>query len=230
VSIKLIDVTKTFARQTGNEYVEAVRNLSIDINEGSLTLIGGPTGSGKTTLLSLLSGILRPTSGEIVLNTVHSSASGDSDISIFRERYIGYVSQDILLVHDLNCIENVLFPNIFRHEPVKRLKHRAMELLERLGLSSKTTGFPFELSGGEQKKVMIARALVSSPQYIIADEPVSELDRVSGDTILALFEEYNKKGSAVVVASHTPVAFDSPYDIYMLDHGSITSYKKGGKK
>lgn len=230
MSIKLIDVTKTFARRTGNEYVEVVRNLSLDINEGSLTLIRGPTGSGKTTLLSLISGILQPTSGDVVLNSMHSSESGDHPISIFRGRYIGYVSQDILLVPDLNCMENVLFPNVFRREPVKRLKRRAMELFERLQLSDKRTCYPFELSGGEQKKVMIVRALVSSPRYIIADEPISELDEDSSGIILALFEEYNKNGAAVVVASHAPVTFSGPYDIYMLDRGSIIHYRKGGLK
>ncbi len=227
MSIKVIKVTKTFARQTGNEYVEAVRNLSLDINEGSLTLISGPTGSGKTTLLSLISGITRPTKGEIVLNTVHLTTSGDRAVSLFREHFIGFIPQDALLIHDLNIIENILFPNAFRREPIRHLKQRALGLIERLGISDKTTCFPFELSGGEKKKAMIARALIVSPPFIIADEPVSDLDYESANDILELFEEHKKNGSSVVVASHAPVAFREPYDIYRLDKGCIVSYRKG---
>ncbi len=228
MSIKVIEVTKTFVGHTGNEYVEAVRNLSLDINEGSLTLISGPTGSGKTTLLSLIAGILKPTEGEIVLNTVHVSTSGDRAVSLFRERFIGFIPQEILLLHDLNIIENILFPNVFRKEPMKQLKRRSIGLLERLGLSDKTTSFPFELSGGEKRKAMIARALVASPSFIVADEPVSELDHKSAEDILELLEERKKNGAAVVVASHTSPAFSMPCDIYHLDHGRIVDYRKGG--
>jgi len=228
VSIKVIEATKTFARQTGNEYVEAVRGLSLDINEGSLTLVSGPTGSGKTTLLSLIAGILKPTEGEVVLNTVHVTTSGDRAVSLFRERFIGFIPQEILLLYDLNIIENILFPNAFRKKPIKLLKRRAIELLERLELSDKATSFPFELSGGEKRKAMIARALVSSPSFIIADEPVSELDQESAGDILKLFEEHIRNGAAVVVASHTPLSFSMSCDIYHLDRGRIVDYRKGG--
>jgi len=228
VSIKVIEVTKTFARQTGNEYVEAVRGVSLDINEASLTLVSGPTGSGKTTLLSMIAGIIKPTEGEVVLNTVHVTVSSDRSVSLFRERFIGYIPQEILLLHDLNILENVLFPNVFHKKPMKQLKQWAIGLLERLGLPDKTTCFPFELSGGEKRKAMIARALVTSPSFIIADEPVSELDQESSDDILDLFEEHKRNGAAVVVASHTSLSFSMPCDIYHLDHGRIVDYRKGG--
>ncbi len=228
MSIKVLEATKTFARQTGNEYVEAVRGVSLDINEDSLTLVRGPTGSGKTTLLSLIAGILKPTKGEVVLNTVHVTVSSDRSVSLFRERFIGYIPQEILLLHDLNILENVLFPNVFRKKPMRQLKRQATGLLERLGIPDKTTCFPFELSGGEKRKAMIARALVTSPSFIIADEPVSELDRESSDDILDLFEEHKRNGAAVVVASHTSLSFSMPCDIYHLDHGSIVDYQKGG--
>lgn len=211
--------------------MRAVQNVSMDINQGSYTLICGPTGSGKTTLVSLLTGIIQPTEGDISFGAVHLSTSTDSAISSFREKYIGYVPQNTLIIKELNILENILYPNSFYKNRLKELKSNALHLLEKLHLFEKKKSGPFELSGGEIKKMMIARALVKNPLYIFADEPYSELDDEGVHSILKVLEEYHRGGSAVIIATHNKRAIKElkkDADIYLMKKGLITDYKKGG--
>jgi putative ABC transport system ATP-binding protein len=228
VSIKLIRLSKFYSNASANpKTVEALKNINLDINEGSCTVFYGATGSGKTTLLSLMAGIIKPTYGEIVLGSLHGSRADDREITQFREEHIGYVPQETLLIGNLTVLENILSPNMFRAEPRKPQKARARELLERLGLADKALSKPHELSGGEKKKAMIARALLKKPDYLLADEPVAELDRESAADVVKLFNEYNREGSAVVVASHKKLQLRQRCDVYLLYRGEIAVYSGG---
>lgn len=230
MSIKLINVTKRYTNfPFHGPNVEAIRSVSMDINEGSYTCFVGPTGSGKTTLLCLLCGIIRPTGGDVVLNNIHVPKANDGEICQFRERYIGYIPQEIFLIRDLTVMENILSPNAFLNNSIRQLKINANYLLERLKLRDKASWMPSSLSGGEKKKLMIARALLKSPLYILADEPVSELDQASTETVLDLFHEYFKKGSAVVIASHKPLNLPREADIYTIQGGKVIYHRKGGR-
>jgi ABC-type lipoprotein export system ATPase subunit len=231
VSIKLIRLSKHYNDSAENRgTIEAVRNINLDINEGSVTLLYGTTGSGKTTLLSLMAGITAPTYGEIVLNNIHGSRALDREITRFRERYIGYVPQQVLLIKDLTILENVLYPNLFGEARRSVLKKRALWLMERLGIAYKRSAKPHELSGGEKKKAMIVRALIKNPAYVLADEPVAELDRDSAADILKLFYEYNKRGSALLIASHKKLQMKKQCDVYLLHQGQIVEYARGGRR
>jgi len=227
LSIKAISVSKTYTRgEEAAATITALRNVSIDINEGSYTFFSGATGSGKTTLLSLLAGIIYPSRGEVVFGNIHVPSARDEKISLFREQYIGYIPQDTLLVNELTVLENVLFPNMFLKRKAKDLRSRALSLLNRLELGRKKGARPFELSGGEMKKVMIARALVKSPLYLFADEPFSELDEESTERVTQLLDEQHEVGSAVVVACHTAISFIHRVDHYLLKKGKITDYRR----
>jgi putative ABC transport system ATP-binding protein len=212
-----------------SEPVVAVRELSIDINEGSYTVIFGPTGSGKTTLLGLLSGIIRPTQGEIIFHNLHLSQSPDRSISLFREQRIGYIPQNTLLINDLTALENILSPNVFLKRSIRRQKEHALRLLEQLNLLGKERFKPGALSGGENKKVMIVRALLKRPSFLFADEPISELDDDSARRVLDLFNELYKNGSAIVIASHKPITLGFKADFYTMKFGQFHDYKRGGE-
>lgn len=228
MTVKVISVSKIYEGYGNKSHIiNAVKNVSIDINEGSYTLIFGPTGSGKTTLLSLIAGIINPTEGEIVFHDIHLSSSNDSKISLFRERYIGYIPQNTLFIKELTVLENILSPNSFLKKPMRKLKSFAFELLERLKLSEKAQARPFELSGGEMKKAMVIRALVKKPMFILADEPCSEFDKESTEEVISLFDEAHKRGSAVMIASHNPMKFKKRVDFYTMARGQITEYKEG---
>jgi len=229
LSIKAHSVTKLFGSPVpGVPPVEAVRGVSLDINEGSCTVIFGPTGSGKTTLLSLLSGLARPNTGEIIFHNLHLSQCSDRTISSFRDRHIGYVPQNLLLIKDLTVLENILSPNAFSTRRLKQLKADALQLLERLNLQDKAGFKPGALSGGESRKVMIARALVKRPAFMFADEPVSDLDDESMRVALKMFSELRGEGSAIVIASHKPLSLGRKADLYIINKGKIEDHRRGG--
>jgi putative ABC transport system ATP-binding protein len=231
MSIKVIKVSKTYFNHDNEKgIIEAIKNVNIDINEGSYTLFYGPTGSGKTTLLSILAGIIRPTYGELVLNALHVSRSTDRVITMFREENVGFIPQDNLLIKDQSVFENILAPNTFHNRTLRELKRDAQFLLERLNLAWKKHAMPHELSGGEKKKLMIARALLKKPRFLFADEPVSELDHESTNDIMKLFDEHNKSGKAIVIASHKKLKMNQKGDIYLIMNGQIIEHIKGGTK
>lgn len=223
MSIKLISVTKIYTVKTSEnlKYITGIKELSIDINEGQYIVVSGPTGSGKSTLLSLMGGILKPTRGEIVYHNIHLSSSRDEKISRFREVYIGFIPQNIILNANMTVAENIIAPNGFLKKSLKSLKSETEKILEKLGLLNKKNWFPPELSGGERRKVMVARALVKNPLYIFADEPISELDPESRDAVLDLLREYHENGSGIVLATHSKIDVGTKADYYIMRNGEI---------
>jgi ABC-type lipoprotein export system ATPase subunit len=231
LSIKAQSVSKQYPTPVwGAPPIDAVIDVSLDINEGSSTVIYGPTGSGKTTLLSMLSGISKPTSGEIIFHSLHCTETGDRKLSSFRERNIGYVPQRSMLIRDLSVLENVISPNVFRMHRIKLLKSDAHTLLKRLNLDKKAQRRPDTLSGGESRMVMIARAILSRPAFLFADEPISELDDDSARVVLELFSALQGEGSAIVIASHEPLTLGSNTDLYAIKGGRITEHNRGGRR
>ena len=226
MSIKAINIKKTYPLKTNiSGVIKAVDNISIDIYDGSKTVIFGPTGGGKTTLLSILAGLLKPDSGEIVYNGKSYSKLKDSQKSINIIKKFGYIPQKPILIKDLNVIENILAPHIFIKDKIGDLKNRAIKLLERLDLIEKINSLTSQLSGGEIKKLLFIRAVVKNPAYIFADEPISELDEESASKMLKIMEEENKKGTTIIVSSHRFIKFKGSVDVYKMNNGKIVEYK-----
>ena len=179
----------------------ALDSVNLSVDRGEFVFLSGPSGAGKTTLLRLIYMDERPTKGEVRVGEFRSSQISGRQVSMLR-RKVGVVFQDFRLLKELTAFENVLLPLRAAGKKYGDLRKRANSVLYSVGLSSKRHQFPMKLSGGEQQRVVIARAMALRPSILIADEPTGSLDQPMGDKIMSLFEELNKQGTAILVATH----------------------------
>jgi ABC-type lipoprotein export system ATPase subunit len=180
-----------------------VDNVSLAINRGDFLSIVGHSGSGKTTLVSIMGGILKPTSGRVLLEGVDICSLDDNKLSEYRAKRIGFMFQFASLLPILTARENVLLPGIFSPDQTEENDKTALHLLEMVGIGEKLDAYPSQLSGGQQRRVAIARALLNSPDIILADEPTGDLDEDTEAEIMQLFEEINKKqGVTIILITH----------------------------
>ncbi len=197
---RLENVTKEYP--SGNEVIHALRETTLDLNRNELVLIIGPSGSGKTTLLLILGGIVEPTSGEVTVEGNQIRGMGRNEKTSMRLQHIGFVFQRINLISPLNSIENVAFPARLRYGSRRRAREEARRAIQKVGLESKLHAFPDELSGGEQQRIAVARALVTDPSMMLCDEPTASLDRESMETVMRELKGLAGSGKSVVVVSH----------------------------
>ena len=181
-----------------------VDNISLSINKGAFLSIVGHSGSGKTTLVSIVGGILKPTSGKVLLDGVDICTLDDNRLSEYRAQRIGFMFQFASLLPILTAQENVLLPGIFNPTPKRTTNEKvAQDLLEMVGIGDKKDAYPAQLSGGQQRRVAIARALLNSPDIILADEPTGDLDEETEAEIMDLFEEINQQqGATIILITH----------------------------
>ena len=223
-AIELHDVHKRYGTISP---VDALRNVSLTIDDGELVSIIGPSGSGKTTLLHVMGALLRPTSGTVRIGGTATSSLSDQALSALRAYQLGFVFQDYVLIEGATALENVadglLYCGIARRE---RLAH-ARHALDRVGLAARTTHTPPQLSGGERQRVAIARALVGNPTLVLADEPTGNLDSHSSDAILELLVELGADGVTIAIITHDQdVADAAPRTIEIRDGTVIADQTK----
>jgi putative ABC transport system ATP-binding protein len=217
-------LTKVFG--TGHSAVRAVTDVSLDVARGELVLIMGPSGSGKTTLLSMIGGLLRPSSGRVVLDGVDVTALSEFELPAVRARKIGFVFQAFNLLASLTAEENVLFPAQLVPGGVKAARGRARALLERLDLAERRTFLPEDLSGGEKQRVAIARALINDPPIILADEPTGNLDSQHGQEVTMILHDVARdEGRSVIIVTHDPRVEDVADRILWLEDGALRDRK-----
>ena len=218
--LEVRSVTKVY--EQGNVRVRAVDSVSLSLTRGQAVLIMGPSGSGKTTLLSIMGCILRPTSGEVVIDGRIVSGLREDVLPDIRRAYFGFVFQSFNLFPSLTAQENVELALRLKRHDRKRLHEEAFGLLERVGLASRAAFYPRDLSGGEKQRVAFARALAGNPAVILADEPTANLDSVTGQRLLALLSELaENSGKAVAVVSHDPKSQALVHRIVVLEDGRI---------
>ncbi len=202
VIMETINLNKAFSL---GETIYAVNNVNLQIMAGTMNVIVGPSGSGKSTLLSLLGGLDRPMSGDILLEGQSYRELNEDKLALLRRHKLGYVFQFFNLIPHLTALENVMLPLQFANVPNKAAKQRGLELLERVGLGKRSQHLPLQLSGGEQQRVAIARALANRPAIILADEPTGNLDTKTRDGIVGLFQELNQQeGQTFIMVTHDP--------------------------
>ena len=204
----MINFEQVFKRYPGN--MDALQNISLKISAGELVFVTGSSGAGKSTLLKLISSLEKPTSGSIIFENQNLTQIKNRDIPFLRRRF-GMIFQDHKLLYDRNCFENVMLPLAINNMDKLDSNRRVRAALDKVGLLNKEKMMPISLSGGEQQRLAIARAIVSRPSILIADEPSANLDREYADEIMNIFFSFQQVGVTVIISTHelpiTPIKF-----------------------
>lgn len=217
--IVLHDVSVEY--EQGDRTFSALSHISLVVEKGDFVCVMGKSGSGKTTLLNVISGLQRPTSGTVSVAGTDISRMDDKKASEFRNKTIGYVPQKHGLVPTLTVTENIMLPALLR-KGRRSTRADAEDLMERLGIGSLGGSFPSELSGGEQRRVSIARSLINGPEVVLADEPTSDLDDGNSKTVMELLESINRQGTTVVVVTHETDAAAYGKKLYRMENGRLS--------
>jgi putative ABC transport system ATP-binding protein len=219
--VRVRDVHKHFTR--GSERIDVLQAVNLEIPKGDFLALMGPSGSGKTTLLNLMGGLDAPTGGDVEIDGVRISSLGGGELSRWRSRHIGFVFQLYNLLPVLTAERNVELPLLLtRLSKVERRK-RAAIALKVVGLSDRSRHYPRQLSGGQEQRVGIARAIVTDPTLLLCDEPTGDLDRKAGDEVLDLLQSLNRDhGKTIVMVTHDPRAAERARRTLHLEKGSLT--------
>jgi putative ABC transport system ATP-binding protein len=221
------DLVKVYG--AGDTAVHALDGVTLQIERGEMVAIMGPSGSGKSTLLHLLGALETPTSGEISLGGERYDGLDDAGLTRLRRDKIGFVFQFFNLLPALSAEENVLLPALIAGRRDDAIRSRARELLERVGLAHRTEHLPSELSGGEQQRVSIARALLTEPDLVLADEPTGNLDTRSSAQVLGLLRELNAvEGQTLVIVTHDPESAATAGRVLLMRDGRLAGEVEGG--
>src|SRR6056297_1874397 len=214
-------VTKEYVLRS--ETVRALRGVSFDVPEGDYVAIMGPSGSGKSTLLNLLGCLDKPTAGQLLLGDDDISLMSDDQLADIRSRRIGFVFQSYNLIQQLTVVENIQVPLYYQGRLGSKERQRAVELAEVVGLGDRLDHRPNQLSGGQQQRVAIARSLINDPYFILADEPTGNLDSVTTEEILTLFDVLNSEGRTIILVTHEDHVADRAKRVVRLKDGMLHS-------
>jgi len=222
--IQIAGVDKNYRR--GSEDIHVLANLSLQVQPGEFLALMGPSGSGKSTLLNLIGGLDRPTRGSVAIGGDAIERLSDGALADWRARHVGFVFQFYNLIPVMTAERNVELPLLLTHLSKAERRRHVATALEVVGLTHRSSHFPRQLSGGEQQRVGIARAIVTDPTILLCDEPTGDLDRKSGDEILSLLQALNREhGKTIIMVTHDPHASARATRVVYLDKGQLSATK-----
>lgn len=228
MSVKIENVEKTY--KLGEILVPALKNTNIELKKGEFVAVMGPSGSGKTTLLNLIGALDKPTKGKIYVDEKDLTTLKEKELTKLRRRTVGYIFQFYNLIPVLSAFENVELPMLIAGVPTKERQERARQLLETVGLAERGDHRPDELSGGEQQRVAIVRALANKPSVVLADEPTGDLDSKTGKEVMQALRDLSRnEGATVIVVTHDPMVANLATRIFEMRDGRIITVHSVGQ-
>lgn len=224
------NVKKVYTTRFSKNQVQALTNVNFDVENGEYVAIMGESGSGKTTLLNILASLDRPTSGQVFLNGQDITTISEAKIADFRRNYLGFVFQDFNLLDTFNNQDNIFLPLVLSKKKYPEMKARLNELASDLGITSLLMKYPYEISGGQKQRVAVARALITHPDLILADEPTGALDSRSSEELLHVFRRINENHQTIIMVTHSIKAASHASRVLFIKDGQIFHEIRKGNK
>lgn len=212
---------KIYTTRFGGNQVKALTDVSFSVEPGEYVAIMGESGSGKTTLLNILASLDRPTKGEVLLDGESLSGISEKKISAFRRKNLGFVFQDFNLLDTFSLKDNIFLPLVLSGESYETMQEKIEPIAKRLGISELLDKYPYEVSGGQKQRVAVARALITEPKLLLADEPTGALDSKSSESLLKIFDEVNKTGQTILMVTHSVKAASHAGRVLFIKDGTI---------
>ena len=219
--LQVNSVKKIYKTRFGGNSVEALRNVTFSVGEGEYVAIMGESGSGKTTLLNILASLDKPTAGSVILDGMDLSTIKESHIAAFRRDNLGFVFQEFNLLDTFSIEDNIFLPLVLAGKSFDEMKQRLEPIAVQLGISSILKKFPYEVSGGQKQRAAVARALITNPKIILADEPTGALDSSSTDELLRLFGRINESGQTLLVVTHSVKTASHAKRVLFIKDGEV---------
>lgn len=219
--LEVKNLKKTYTTRFGGNQVQALKNVNFSIEEGEYTAIMGESGSGKTTLLNILAALDRPTGGSVLLDGRDISRIKDADLSVFRRNHLGFVFQEFNLLDTFSIRDNIYLPLVLGGKHHRQMEALLEPLAAKLGIKELLDKYPYEVSGGQKQRAAVARALITNPRLILADEPTGALDSRSTDELLRLFGTVNEDGQTILMVTHSVKAASHANRVLFIKDGEV---------
>lgn len=221
VILEVKNLKKTYTTRFGGNQVQALKNVNFTIEEGEYTAIMGESGSGKTTLLNILAALDRPTGGTVLLDGRDISRIKEADLSVFRRNHLGFVFQEFNLLDTFSIRDNIYLPLVLGGKHYRQMEVLLEPLAAKLGIKEILDKYPYEISGGQKQRAAVARALITSPRLILADEPTGALDSKATDELLRLFGTVNQEGQTILMVTHSVKAASHAQRVLFIKDGEV---------
>lgn len=219
--LEINNLSKIYTTRLSSQSYQALNNVSFSVENGEFVAIMGESGSGKTTLLNIVSTLDHPTEGNVLLNGKNLSEIKNKDISAFRRSYLGFVFQDFNLLDNFLLKDNIILPLVLSRVPLEEIMTKLEKISRSLGILELLEKFPYEVSGGQKQRAAIARALITEPSLLVADEPTGALDSKSAKITMDIFSEFNKAGQTILMVTHSTKAASFANRVLFIKDGSV---------